>query len=77
LKSLDAISLSSWKTRIQALPQQFSVALLAAARLLQPKTRTIRLASQTLATPEDVKRWLVETEQELMQQIRKGPILIS
>ncbi|HNW60997.1 MAG TPA: BREX system P-loop protein BrxC [bacterium] len=77
LKSLDSISLSSWKTRIQALPQQFSAALLAAARLLQPKTRTIRLASQTLATPEDVKRWLGETEQELMQQIRKGPILIS
>jgi len=77
LASLEEISLADWRTRTQALPQQFAAAQLAAARLLEPKTQTVRLASKTLHTAEEVKTWLQETEKELMKKIKDGPVLIT
>ena len=77
LASLEEISLADWRTRTQALPQQFAAVQLAAARLLEPKTQTVRLASTTLHTAEEVKTWLQETEKELMKKIQDGPVLIS
>ena len=77
LDSLEEISLAGWRMRIEALPQQFTNLILAAARLLEPETRTIRLSSPTLRTPAEVKAWLERTEKELLERLREGPILIS
>jgi len=77
LRSLDKISLVTWKTKIQALPQQFANVALAAAQLLEPETRKIHLSSQILRTPDDVKKWSQKVEKELLEDIKKGPIIIS
>jgi hypothetical protein len=39
LRTLQETPLSSWKTKTDALPQQFSNAAMAAAKLLEPKTQ--------------------------------------
>ncbi len=77
LRSLRETSLPDWRTRTDALSQQFRNAALAAAKLLEPKTQSVRLSSGTLKTGEDVKNWLAETEKELMQKVKKGPIVIG
>ncbi len=77
IKSLDQTSLPAWKTRTDALPQQFARAAMAAAKLMEPKTQNVRLSSATLKTEKDVKAWLAETEKDLMARLKKGPIIIS
>jgi hypothetical protein len=77
LRTLEETPLTNWKTRIDALPQQFSNAALAAAKLLEPETQTVRLTSGTLKTREDVKSWMVNVEKELLGKIKKGPIVVS
>lgn len=77
LRSLEECSLASWKTRTNALPQQFINAAMAAAKLLAPKTQRVRLTSATLQTSEDVKAWIGKTEQDLLAKLPDGPIVIS
>lgn len=77
LESLDRISLDSWRTRTAALPQLFADARIKADRLVEPETRRVRLSSATLHTPEEVKEWVDETEKELLQQLKQGPIVVN
>ena len=76
LESLDRISLNDWRTRKAALPQLFADARAQADRLIEPEIRHVRLPSATLRTEKDVKSWTARIEQELLDQIRKGPIAI-
>jgi hypothetical protein len=75
--TLEETPLAGWKTKIDALPQQFSTAAVAAARLLEPKTQNIKLSSGTLKTERDVTNWIERTEQELLARLEDGPIVIS
>ena len=77
LRTLEETPLTNWKTKIDALPTQFSNAALAAAKLLEPKTQTVRLTSGTLRTEEDIKSWVNDVENDLMAKIKDGPIIIS
>ncbi|MCK4546927.1 MAG: BREX system P-loop protein BrxC, partial [Candidatus Eisenbacteria sp.] len=77
VRTLEQTSLSAWKTKTDALAQQFARAAVAAARLLEPKTQSVRLTSQTLKTEQDVKDWLAATEKELMAKLKDGPVVIS
>lgn len=77
LRCLEECPLPSWKTRSNALPQQFGNASLKAARLLEPKTQSVRLTSSTLATSGDVKTWIIKTEKELLAKLTAGPVVIS
>lgn len=77
LRCLEECSLSSWKTRTNALPQQFANAALAAARRLEPKTQNVRLTSGTLRTENEVSEWLAETERKLLEKLNDGPIVIA
>ncbi|MCL6447260.1 MAG: BREX system P-loop protein BrxC [Armatimonadetes bacterium] len=77
LRTLQETPLSSWKTKTDALPQQFSNAAVAAAKLLEPKTQKIKLTSGTLRTEDDVKAWVINIERELLDKIKDGPIVIS
>jgi len=77
LRSLQETPLSSWKTRTDALPQQFSNAAMAAAKLLEPKTQKVKLTSSILRTENDVKAWVAKIERELLERIKNGPIVIS
>jgi hypothetical protein len=75
--TLEETPLTGWKTRIDALPQQFSNAALSAARLLEPKTQNIKLTSGTLKTEDDIKSWVKDVENDLLTKIKDGPIVIS
>jgi hypothetical protein len=77
LHCLGECPLASWRTRTNALSQQFVNAALAAAKLLEPKTQHVHLTSSTLKAPEDVKAWVSKTEQDLLAKLPNGPIVIS
>ena len=70
-------ALPAWKTRTDALPQQFARAAMAAAKLLEPKIQSVRLTSGTLKNQEEVKVWVAVTEEELIKKLKNGPIVIS
>ena len=77
IRSLEQTPLPAWKTRTDALAQQFSRAAIAAAQLLEPKTQHVHLASGPLKTEQDVKNWLAGAEKGLLAKIKKGPVVIS
>ena len=77
LESLERISLDGWRTGTAALPRRFAEARAEADRLVEPKIRHVRLESPTLRTTEDVNGWVRKTEQDLLQQVKQGPVVIS
>ena len=77
IRTLEKTSLPAWKTRTDALAQQFSRVALTAAKLLEPKTQHVHLASGTLKTEQDVRDWVGGTEKELLAKIKSGPVVIS
>ncbi len=77
IRALEQTALAAWKTKTDALPQQFARAALAAAKLLEPKTQRVHLTSGTLKTDQEVKAWLASTEKDLLAKRKNGPIVIS
>jgi hypothetical protein len=77
IRTLEQTSLPAWKTRTDALSQQFARAAMAAAKLLEPKTQHVHLASGTLKTEPEIKAWLADTEKELLAKLKNGPVVIS
>ena len=77
IRSLEQTALPAWKTRTDALSQQFARAAMAAAKLLEPKTQRVHLTSDTLKTEQEVKAWLVGTEKDLLAKLKNGPVVIS
>ncbi|MFO0828088.1 MAG: BREX system P-loop protein BrxC [Phycisphaerales bacterium] len=77
IRSLELTALPAWKTKTDALPQQFTRAAVAAARLLEPKAQRVHLTSGTLKSPDEVKAWLVATERDLLSRLANGPVVIS
>ena len=77
IRTLEQTPLPAWKTKTDALPQQFARAAMATARLLEPKTQRVHLTSGTLKTESEVKVWLATTEKDLMAKLRNGPVVIS
>lgn len=76
-QSLQEISLQTWKTKLDALPQQFSNVALAAARMLEPRTQRVKLSSPILRTEDDIKKWIAEAERELLSKLKDGPVVVS
>ena len=77
LESIERISLDAWRTRTAALPQLYANARIQADKLIEPKTHHVKLDSATLRTPEEVKDWIAKTKQELLEQLKQGPIVVS
>ena len=77
LESVERISLEAWRTHTAALPQLFAEARILADKLVEPRTHHVKLGSATLRTPEEVKAWVTKTEQELLEQLKRGPIVVS
>ena len=77
LDTLERVSLNDWRTRALALPQLFAHARAAADKLVEPKIRHIKLHAATLRTPEDVAAWIDRTNQDLLNQVKQGPIAIG
>ena len=77
LDTLERVSLDGWRTRTLALPQLFADARAAADKLVEPKIRQIKLEAATLRTPEDVAAWIDRANQDLLNQVKQGPIAIG
>jgi len=77
VRSLEQTSLPTWKIQTDALAQRFARAAIAAAKLLEPKIQHMHLTSDTLKTEQDVKNWLAGAENELLQKIKTGPVVVS
>ena len=76
IRTLEQTPLTAWRTRTDALPQQFARAMVAAARMLEPKTQRVHLTSGTLKTGDQVKSWLADTEKEILAKLKDGPVVI-
>ena len=76
LASLADISLESWATRRDALPQRFTRALEEAAKLLEPKAVRVSLPSAMIRKEEELCAWLDEVEAKLREQLGKGPVIV-
>ena len=77
LESVQRIPLDAWRTRAAALPQLFADARKQADKLVEPKIRHLKLRSSTLRTPDEVNAWVARTKQELLKQLKQGPIVVS
>ncbi len=76
LASLTEISLDSWATRRDALPQRFAKALEEAARLLEPKAVRVSLPSATIHDDEELSAWLKKVEATISGQLGNGPVIV-
>ena len=76
LDSLERVSLQSWKMRTAALPPLFEKARIRAAKLVEPETQQVRLPRATLRSQADINDWVEKTEQELLEHLERGPIMI-
>ncbi len=77
LESLERISLNEWRTRTAALPKLFEDARIQADKLVEPKIRQVRIHATTLHTPKEVRDWITRTEQEILKQLKQGPVAVS
>jgi len=77
VRTLEQTSLPAWKTKTDALPQQFTRAAMTAAKLLEPTTQRVHLSSGTLKTEQEVKAWVDATEKDLVAKLKDGPLVIS
>jgi hypothetical protein len=77
IAALSERSLPVWAALADALPERFRNVTLAAAKLFEPKTQSVKLKSGTLKTAAEVKTWLEQTEKDLFEKVKKGPIVIS
>ena len=69
--------INSFRDRIAALPSRFSKALEDAAKLLEPKTRALKLPSRTLKTAQDVDAWLQDAKTTLNNALKDGPVIVQ
>ena len=76
IDSLEACSIKHWNDRIQAQSSKFDSACLEAAKLLEPKVQLVKLPHRTLKTEADIKVWLDEVEQLMLNDIQNGPLVV-
>lgn len=79
LRSLDEMSLATWRDRTAALPTRFKNALTDAVREAEPEAppvRPVRLRSATLRSKEDVEAWLAEARKRLLAEVEQGPVVL-
>ncbi|MBK7780586.1 MAG: hypothetical protein IPJ58_07310 [Ardenticatenia bacterium] len=74
--SLAAVSLDSWATRRDALPQRFAQALDEAAKLLEPKSVRVTLPTATIRDEEELRAWLDGAERMIREQLGVGPVIL-
>lgn len=76
IRTLEQIPLPAWRTRTDALIQQFARAAIAAAKLLEPKVQRITLPSATLKNDGELKAWLDQVEKQIREKLKDGPVIV-
>jgi hypothetical protein len=77
LAALDRENLSARVSDADAVSGRVQTALEMAARLLEPKIRTVKLERATLRSEAEVSAWLDRHENLLLAELKQGPILVS
>lgn len=60
-----------------AVPTLAGQALRKAAATVEPTTRSIAIEKTTLRTGDDVREWAKRAESQLLEEVKKGPVLVS
>ena len=76
LRALDSTPLASLKERGQALPAKVSAARAAASLKLEPKSVTVKPASATIKTEEEVDVYVSAFRDQLIQHVNAGETII-
>jgi hypothetical protein len=76
LSALDSTPLASLKERGQALPAKVSAARAAASLKLEPKSVTVKPASATIKTEEEVDVYVSAFRDQLIQHVNAGETII-
>ena len=78
-RTLETLSLSAMRAEIDAVPARIPNALLEAAKRQDPgKTTTpVTVRRCTLANADEVRAWVKEQEEKLMDAVAKGPVIIN
>jgi hypothetical protein len=73
---LDECNLQHWISKTQALPSRFEAVRHAAVQLLKPNVVHVSIPKRTLNDEGELKDWLNEVEQLLIEQLKKGPVAL-
>lgn len=76
IEALEACSLEQWSDRRLALQNKFENARREAAQILLPKAVHAQLPRATLATAEDIEKWLAEAKAYLEGKLEEGPVIV-
>lgn len=77
LQELDRQSLAARADALAAVPERVTQALAEAARKLKPKAGRVMVRRALLETEEDVRAWVAEHEQTLLEAIQHGPVVVG
>lgn len=76
LQELATCDLQRWRDRIAALAGRFEQVRKLIAEMLEPKAVHVSLPRSVLRTEADVRAWLVEVENRLLQAVKNSPIRV-
>ena len=74
--ALDECSRQHWISKTQALPGRFDAARHAAVQLLEPNVAHVAILKRTLNNETEIKVWLAEVEQLLVEKLKNGPVTL-
>ncbi|WP_295403125.1 BREX system P-loop protein BrxC [uncultured Thiocystis sp.] len=74
--ALDDCDLDHWVAKTQALPSRFEAARYAAVQLLKPNVVHVTIPRRTLNDETELKVWLAEVEDLLIQKLKNGPVAL-
>jgi len=74
---LDQKPLSNIQAEIDAIAGRVALAIERAARLLEPKVRTVTLERSTLRDAAEVEAWIERQKTKLIEAVRQGPVLVN
>ena len=74
---LDRLSLANIRAEADAVPARANRAIEQAAKLLEPKVRTITLERATLRDAAEVEAWTERQKKALVKAVADGPVLVN
>jgi hypothetical protein len=77
LATLEASSLEARENVAALVPNRVAIALAEAAKLLKPASRNLKFAPVTLETELQVMEWIAERQAQLLEEIKKGPVILG
>jgi len=77
LTTLESSSLEARENVAALVANRVAGALADAVRLLKPASRNLKFAPVTLETEPQVEAWIVERKSQLLEEIKKGPVILG